>query len=692
MALLQALNSDASMATGDDLMEFSTEGRSPMIEDDIDIDADGGAPLQDQDMVEGGAGEGLIDDEMADGDGGANDQPTITVTGDEGHDLDIGDVEHHRDEASSGHEPGGPNKPEAESTADVHGDTAAPVTDAEVAQEPGTTEEAGGQGEQDGENEDNVAAEDHAEESDEESPPPPRRPAGKGPAGRAPQKTPAFSTATAEDPPETTSHDSGEESQDEDNEQNAANPTTTEPSFTESAKNESESEDESEEGEPAAPPAKQPTYHESLSESDSESLVDNGPVHSIIVDYQGSKISLFPPQPDHEEQESYLLQDEGLCHEPIARMLNECRHVLRETLLEDEELLLTIPCLGVSISEQIAETMSTTMTELVDLFLQLSYNDGVDAPAALRVTLDTKEKCHARIDLIRRMIGEGKGLSHVLAHLDGSAAAAAAPPIPSKPAAHDDFGTGHDELSQVGDQLEPSVGTADAFVPSEPQDFEEQFDVQTPGGDEADPLGGAGGENDPDFLDFTSPEKMGKATVAKDTSNFDDVFDGDFGSANNLIDVPAGGDGLDLQGGQAGLGEFGGELGGADFVDTFDATNDGEGAGSGAQTQMPLGASNDIGGGGHDAPASNEYTAQAAEDEFTFIDTSGDGGDDTVVAVGQGDGDGGIGLVDDLGSGSPVGTKRTRSDDDEAALLEDAAPASECNPKPRNGDRTNVSR
>ena len=75
-------------------------------------------------------------------------------------------------------------------------------------------------------------------------------------------------------------------------------------------------------------------------------------VHPIVVLYQNSEISLFPPVDQAEEHTStYFLQDEQLANESFTKLLEACRSVLGESISAQEELILDIGALDLHISE-----------------------------------------------------------------------------------------------------------------------------------------------------------------------------------------------------------------------------------------------------------------------------------------------------------------------------------------------------
>lgn len=88
--------------------------------------------------------------------------------------------------------------------------------------------------------------------------------------------------------------------------------------------------------------------------------------HPVIVVYQGSEISLFPPS-EQDASETFFLQDESLAHRSIYDLLHACRQVLGETIHEADELEINIAELGLCISEVCASIPPSTKFDANDL-------------------------------------------------------------------------------------------------------------------------------------------------------------------------------------------------------------------------------------------------------------------------------------------------------------------------------------
>lgn len=156
-------------------------------------------------------------------------------------------------------------------------------------------------------------------------------------------------------------------------------------------------------------------------------------IHPVAVVYQDSEMSLFPPtDEDQEHSQTYLLHDESLASESIMNLFGACRLVLADSIEEDDELEITIGVLGLEISEvgisriqdfllmltillqSATECASTTLAQIIDLYVQLQKHDGFDSPAPLYLVLSTKVKFSHRFDYLLSAVAEGKGLSQLM--------------------------------------------------------------------------------------------------------------------------------------------------------------------------------------------------------------------------------------------------------------------------------------
>ncbi|EGE09198.1 hypothetical protein TEQG_08013 [Trichophyton equinum CBS 127.97] len=132
--------------------------------------------------------------------------------------------------------------------------------------------------------------------------------------------------------------------------------------------------------------------------------------HNVQVLYQDSEISLFPPKED-DLSETYFLENEALADEPIGDLLNACRVVLGDHMGTEEELYMEIECLGLHLTEAVHPPIS--LSQIVQVYLDLCRNDGDTNPGPLYITLATQPSFTQNFNTLSEAAQSGKGLSHV---------------------------------------------------------------------------------------------------------------------------------------------------------------------------------------------------------------------------------------------------------------------------------------
>ncbi|KAL8793152.1 MAG: hypothetical protein Q9195_004264 [Heterodermia aff. obscurata] len=138
------------------------------------------------------------------------------------------------------------------------------------------------------------------------------------------------------------------------------------------------------------------------------------PLHPIVVVYQGNEMSLFPPvDQDTEQSQTYFLSNESYASESLTALFGRCKAVLADSIREDEELEIRIADLGLALNETSAEYTTTTLSQILDLFVQLSHNDGSETPGPLYLELYTNYKVLHRLDYLMNAVVDGKGLSQL---------------------------------------------------------------------------------------------------------------------------------------------------------------------------------------------------------------------------------------------------------------------------------------
>ncbi|KAK8157721.1 hypothetical protein BKA80DRAFT_312159 [Phyllosticta citrichinensis] len=136
-------------------------------------------------------------------------------------------------------------------------------------------------------------------------------------------------------------------------------------------------------------------------------------LHPVVVVYNEEEISLFPPSDGDTSGSYYFLQDEELAHGSIRSLLDACRQVLGDTVQHEDELEIDVAELGLRVSEESLDAAQCTFAQVLDAYIQLHRNDGVENPGPLYVALSTRTKFSARLESIMKVVSDGKGMSQL---------------------------------------------------------------------------------------------------------------------------------------------------------------------------------------------------------------------------------------------------------------------------------------
>ncbi|GLA88530.1 hypothetical protein AtubIFM56815_002986 [Aspergillus tubingensis] len=149
------------------------------------------------------------------------------------------------------------------------------------------------------------------------------------------------------------------------------------------------------------------------------------PLYPVKVYYQDNEISLFPPR-EGDSSETFFLEDESLAFGSFGKLLGSCREVLREHIGDSEVLVVDVEALNIQLTEDSLHIDKVTLHQIVDLYLRLCHNDGVEEPEALYLSLSTRPTVAAELSSLSIAANEGKGLSEVYWDGYGEAEAASA--------------------------------------------------------------------------------------------------------------------------------------------------------------------------------------------------------------------------------------------------------------------------
>ncbi|QDS77695.1 hypothetical protein FKW77_003787 [Venturia effusa] len=146
--------------------------------------------------------------------------------------------------------------------------------------------------------------------------------------------------------------------------------------------------------------------------------------HTTVVDYEGAHISLFPPM-EEDEADTFLLSDISLADKTLVDLFRACRQVLGDSINDSLELEIYCEDLDLTISEDSTDCLTTSFSQVVDVYVTLSQQDGVDRPEPFSIILAKKPRWNSRLTVLYQAAAESKGLSAVQAdqYLDDHAEA-----------------------------------------------------------------------------------------------------------------------------------------------------------------------------------------------------------------------------------------------------------------------------
>ncbi|KAI9732829.1 MAG: hypothetical protein M1834_003767 [Cirrosporium novae-zelandiae] len=150
--------------------------------------------------------------------------------------------------------------------------------------------------------------------------------------------------------------------------------------------------------------------------TDSRILTSKNPQHHLLelspvkILYEDSEMSLFPPR-THDDTDTYLLQDESLAYQSLAELLKACRTVLGDSISNQHYLELEVVELAMTITETSSELSEFSLSQILDLYLQLNRNDAINDPPALQLALMVKPSFIFQFQELSAAASEGKAIS-----------------------------------------------------------------------------------------------------------------------------------------------------------------------------------------------------------------------------------------------------------------------------------------
>lgn len=141
-------------------------------------------------------------------------------------------------------------------------------------------------------------------------------------------------------------------------------------------------------------------------------------VHPVILVYLEEEMSLFPPMVG-DASSVYFLADSSLAFEPLDKLLGACREILTGTLDHHDELVLDVAGLGLHICEDSKYAAQITLSQILDVYLQLCHNDDGQNVQPLYCHLSSRVSLASQYAYLSSVAVEGKTYAEVAAdHMD----------------------------------------------------------------------------------------------------------------------------------------------------------------------------------------------------------------------------------------------------------------------------------
>ncbi|KAI7162001.1 hypothetical protein KC349_g2364 [Hortaea werneckii] len=144
-------------------------------------------------------------------------------------------------------------------------------------------------------------------------------------------------------------------------------------------------------------------------EENPDTPTDTG-LHPMTLYYNGSSMPLFKSK----KLQDGLLKDDNLANLSLAELMRNCRQRLALklgiTIPEEQEMTLAFDHLGLLLSENSRAAYQHSLTDVLEVYLQLHQNDGtIDSPA-LSMTL-SHQQFTSQLAVLQQAAASGKGMS-----------------------------------------------------------------------------------------------------------------------------------------------------------------------------------------------------------------------------------------------------------------------------------------
>ncbi|KAK4505603.1 hypothetical protein PRZ48_003566 [Zasmidium cellare] len=136
-------------------------------------------------------------------------------------------------------------------------------------------------------------------------------------------------------------------------------------------------------------------------------------LHPMTVNFRDYSMPMFKSS----KQLDGLLKNDNLASIGLSNLMQDCRKRLQiklgEGISEDDDIVLVFDRLDLILIEGNSSTFDTSLNEIIDVWQQLHYNDGVQDVPPLTVTLSSQPKFSTSVAKLQKAVNDGQGISSI---------------------------------------------------------------------------------------------------------------------------------------------------------------------------------------------------------------------------------------------------------------------------------------
>ncbi|KJY01076.1 hypothetical protein TI39_contig303g00017 [Zymoseptoria brevis] len=134
-------------------------------------------------------------------------------------------------------------------------------------------------------------------------------------------------------------------------------------------------------------------------------------MHPMTVTYKGFEMPLFKSR----SQPTGLLKDDNLASLSLSNLMANCRQRLEykigESISADQDLVLSVQNMGLIVGENSPYAFQTSLSEILEVYIQLHQNDGTSTIPPLALSLSLQLKFSSSFNLFKVAAQQGQGMS-----------------------------------------------------------------------------------------------------------------------------------------------------------------------------------------------------------------------------------------------------------------------------------------